>query len=68
MVGNPWRGAAVEESKATEQRSNLSVFLEVLADLLSFFESTQKNIERSSSSRIVEKYPKFLSKFALFKL
>ena len=43
------------------------MFLSVLSDLLSHFEATQKSIERSSA-RIVEKYPKFLSKFALFAL
>lgn len=42
-------------------------FLRILEDLLSFFEATHQSIE-SSNSRIVEKYPKFLSKFALFAL
>lgn len=41
--------------------------MSVVSDLLSFFESTQKSIEKSNA-RIVEKYPKFLSKLALFKL
>ena len=37
-------------------------------DLLNYFESTQKSIEKQSNARIVEKYPKFLSKLALFTL
>ena len=47
--------------------SNLSTFLHVVSDLLSYFESTQKSIEKSNA-RIVEKYPNFLSKLALFSL
>ena len=39
----------------------------MVSDLLSYFESTQKSIEKSNA-RIVEKYPKFLSKLALFSL
>ena len=72
-VENPWKTTEtvvkkpVEESKTSEAPSNLSAFLTVVADLLSYFESTQKSIERSSA-RISEKYPKFLSKLALFAL
>ena len=39
----------------------------MVSDLLSYFESTQRSIEKSNA-RIVEKYPKFLSKLALFSL
>ena len=39
----------------------------MVADLLTYFASTQKSIEKSNA-RIVEKYPKFLSKLALFTL
>ena len=46
----------------------MSAFLHVVDDLLNYFESTQKSIEKQSNARIVEKYPKFLSKLALFTL
>ena len=39
----------------------------MLNDLLAYFKSTQKGIEHANA-RIVEKYPKFLSKQALFSL
>ena len=72
QLDNPWR--AVLDPKPTDkgankgaEKSNINKFLRVLSDLLSYFESTQKGIELSNA-RIVEKYPKFLSKFALFSL
>lgn len=50
-----------------EAPSPITSFLNILSCLLGYFESTQKTIERSNA-RIVENYPKFLSKFALFSL
>ena len=56
-----------EQKSSTEEKTNIADFLDVLNDLLAYFKSTQKGIEHANS-RIVEKYPKFLSKQALFSL
>ena len=76
-LANPWKAqekskpvtTASEEKKGEKEvtATNISTFISVVSDLLSFFESTQNSIEKSNA-RIVEKYPKFLSKLALFKL
>ena len=59
--------AAAATNSSNTTASNIGTFLNVVADLLTYFASTQKSIEKSNA-RIVEKYPKFLSKLALFTL
>ena len=56
-----------EEEKKENEKTNFILFLDILKDLLKFFEVSQKEIEKSNS-QIVEKYPKHLSKLALFSL
>ena len=53
--------------QAVAEQSNISKFIKMLGDLLSYLEFSMKDIEKSNA-HIEEKYPKFLSKFALFAL
>ena len=75
---NTWRApptppSITEESKqpstAADEKPppNITVFLSLLKDLLGFFERSASS-EDQKTAPIVAKYPKFLSKFALFSL
>ena len=74
---NPWTKTKTTESndkepvkkadQAVVEQSNIRKFIKMLGDLLSYLDFTMKDIEKSNA-HIEEKYPKFLSKFALFAL
>ena len=68
---NPWKISNEreenEEEKKEKSKSNIGYFLGILKDIMAFFEATQNGIEKANS-QIAEKYPKHLSKLALFSL
>ena len=63
-------GAKDSEEKAKENSkklSNLMVVLHVIGDFLKKFQASSHQID-NQNARIVEKYPKYLSKFSLIGL
>ena len=45
----------------------MTTFMEVVSDLMSYFNQTIGKID-NQGGKIIEKYPKYLSKFSLFRL